>query len=79
MKFAAMYSLAEVLAPIAVFGYILILGANQNTKDRWLRTAAWCAIGASAYGWYRSHHSALGCVLGHSRRHGRLFGTSLSR
>ena len=53
VKFAAMYSLGEVLAPIAVFGYILVLGANQATKDRWLRTAAWCAIGASAYGWYQ--------------------------
>jgi putative inorganic carbon (HCO3(-)) transporter len=53
VELAAIYSLAEALAPIAVFGYILILGANQNTKDRWLRTAAWCAIGASAYGWYQ--------------------------
>jgi putative inorganic carbon (HCO3(-)) transporter len=53
VKFAAIYSLAESLAPIGVFGYILILGANQNTKDRWLRTAAWCAMGASAYGWYQ--------------------------
>ncbi|MFZ0709133.1 MAG: O-antigen ligase family protein [Terrimicrobiaceae bacterium] len=53
VKFAAIYSLGEVLAPIAMFGYILILGANQQTKDRWLRTAAWCAIGASAYGWYQ--------------------------
>jgi putative inorganic carbon (HCO3(-)) transporter len=53
VKFAAVYSLAEALAPIAVFGYILILGAHQSTKDRWLRTAAWCAIGASVYGWYQ--------------------------
>ena len=26
---------------------------TQNTKDRWLRTSAWCAIGAAAYGWYQ--------------------------
>jgi hypothetical protein len=45
--FAALYSLAEVLAPIALFGYILVLGSDQNARDRWLRTAAWCAIGAS--------------------------------
>ena len=51
--FAALYSLAEVLAPIALFGYILVLGSDQNARDRWLRTAAWCAIGASAYGWYQ--------------------------
>ncbi len=53
VQFAAVYALAEVLAPLAVFGYILTLGADQDTKDRWLRTAAWCAILASAYGWYQ--------------------------
>ena len=53
VQFAAIYSLAEALAPIAAFGYILTLGADQKTKDRWLCTAGWCAIGASAYGWYQ--------------------------
>ena len=53
VQFAAIYALAEVLAPIAMFGYILTLGADQDTKDRWLRTSAWCAIIASAYGWYQ--------------------------
>ena len=53
VQFAAIYALAEVLAPIAMFGYILTLGADQNTKDRWLRTSAWCAIIASVYGWYQ--------------------------
>ena len=53
VQFAAVYALAEVLAPIALFGYILTIGADQGTKDRWLRTSAWCAVVASAYGWYR--------------------------
>ena len=53
IQFAAVYALAEVLAPIAVFGYILTLSPSSNTKDRWLRTSAWCAIGAAAYGWYQ--------------------------
>lgn len=53
IQFAAVFSLAEVLAPIGVFGYILTVGPSQNTKDRWLRTSAWCAIGAAAYGWYQ--------------------------
>ena len=53
VQFAAIYALAEVLAPIAMFGYILTLGADQETKDRWLRTSAWCAIIASVYGWYQ--------------------------
>ena len=53
IQFAAVYALAEVLAPIAMFGYILTLSPTSNTKDRWLRTSAWCAIGAAAYGWYQ--------------------------
>ena len=53
IQFAAVYSLGEVLAPIALFGYILTLAPNANTKDRWLRTSAWCAILAAAYGWYQ--------------------------
>jgi putative inorganic carbon (hco3(-)) transporter len=53
IQFAAVYALAEVLAPIAVFGYILTSSPTQDTKDRWLRTSAWCAIGAAAYGWYQ--------------------------
>ena len=53
IQIAAVYALAEVLSPIAVFGYILTLSPTQKTKDRWLRTSAWCAIIASGYGWYQ--------------------------
>ena len=53
IQFAAVYSLGEVLAPIALFGYILTSAPNANAKDRWLRTSAWCAILAAAYGWYQ--------------------------
>jgi putative inorganic carbon (HCO3(-)) transporter len=53
VQFAAVFTLAEVLAPIAVFGYIVTSSPTQNTKDRWLRTSGWCAIGAAAYGWYQ--------------------------
>jgi putative inorganic carbon (hco3(-)) transporter len=53
IQFGAVYALAEVLAPIAMFGYILTLAPSQEVKDRWLRTSAWCAILASAYGWYQ--------------------------
>ena len=51
IQLAAVYALGEVLAPIAMFGYIVTLAPSGNTKDRWLRTSAWCAIGAAAYGW----------------------------
>ena len=53
IQFAAVYSLAEVLAPIAAFGYIICAAPSQDAKDRWLRTSAWCAILVSAYGWYQ--------------------------
>ena len=53
IQFAAVYSLAEVLAPIAAFGYIVCLAPSQEAKDRWLRTSAWCAILVAAYGWYQ--------------------------
>jgi hypothetical protein len=53
IQLAAVYALGEALAPIAMFGYILTLGPSAATKDRWLRTSAWCAIFASAYGWYQ--------------------------
>ena len=53
IQLAAVYALGEALAPVAMFGYILTLGPGTNTKDRWLRTSAWCAILASVYGWYQ--------------------------
>ena len=53
IQFAAVYAAAEALAPIAVFGYIVTLSPSAATKDRWLRTSAWCAIVACAYGWYQ--------------------------
>jgi putative inorganic carbon (HCO3(-)) transporter len=53
IQFAAVYAAAEALAPIAMFGYIITSFPSQATKDRWLRTSAWCAIVACAYGWYQ--------------------------
>jgi putative inorganic carbon (HCO3(-)) transporter len=53
IQLAAVFALGEVLAPIAVFGYIVTLSQTSAMKDRWLRTSAWCAVGAAAYGWYQ--------------------------
>ncbi len=53
VQLAALFALAESIAPFAVFGYVLTAPATQAVKDRWLRSAAWCAILASAYGWYQ--------------------------
>lgn len=53
IQFGAVFALAEALAPISMLGYIVTAGAPTSIKDRWIRTAAWCAIVASAYGWYQ--------------------------
>lgn len=53
IQFGAVYALAEALAPFAAFGFILTAAAPPSVRDRWIRTAAWCAIFASAYGWYQ--------------------------
>ena len=53
IQFAAVYAAAEALAPIAMFGYIVTSSPSAATKDRWLRTSAWCAVVACAYGWYQ--------------------------
>ena len=64
IQFAAVYSLAEVLAPIAVFGYILSLGRSEYkgslaahfrmVRDRGRRLRLVPVF----------YHSAVGCVLG---------------
>lgn len=53
IQFAAVYAAAEALAPIAMFGYIVTGAPSAATKDRWLRTSAWCAVIACFYGWYQ--------------------------
>ena len=53
IQFAAVYSAAEAVAPIAMFGYIVTSSPNAATKDRWLLTSAWCAVVACIYGWYQ--------------------------
>ena len=79
IQFAAVYSLAEVMAPIAMFGYILTLSPSQDTKDRWLRTSAWCAIRGVGIRLVPVYdHPSVGRVLGSCRRIGGLsrnFGT----
>lgn len=50
---AAVYSLGETMAPLALFGYVLLLNPSVAVKDRWVRSFSWAAILASAYGWYQ--------------------------
>ncbi len=53
IQFGAVYALAEAIAPVGAFGFILTASAHPQVRDRWIRTAAWCAILASAYGWFQ--------------------------
>jgi putative inorganic carbon (HCO3(-)) transporter len=51
--FAAIYSTAEYLSPIALMGYAAVSQADERTSDRWIKTAGWATIAACAYGWYQ--------------------------
>ena len=50
---AAIYAFGEVLAPMAMAGYVVSLNAPASIRDRWIRSFSWAAILASAYGWYQ--------------------------
>jgi uncharacterized membrane protein YhaH (DUF805 family) len=52
-KFAAFYALAEFVAPLSLFGYVILLKPFSAVKDRWFCSFAWCALLASVYGWYQ--------------------------
>ncbi len=51
--FAAIYAFGEVLAPVAMAGYVVSLNAAASVRDRWIRSFSWAAVLASAYGWYQ--------------------------
>ena len=49
----AVYALGEVIAPVALAGYVLIRNPDPDTRDRWVRSFSWAAVTVSAYGWYQ--------------------------
>ncbi|RFC48156.1 MAG: O-Antigen ligase [Verrucomicrobia bacterium] len=53
IQFAAVYALAESLAPLALFAFVFVLRPTEQIKDRWIRSFAWASILTSAYGWYQ--------------------------
>lgn len=53
VKLGAVYALGEVLAAISLAGFAFTRGAEESVRDRWMRSFAWGAILASAYGWYQ--------------------------
>jgi putative inorganic carbon (hco3(-)) transporter len=50
---AAVYGAAEYLSAIALMGYTATASIDDQTADRWLKTAGWSAIVASLYGWFQ--------------------------
>jgi len=52
-QLAAVYALAEYLAPIAIMGCAAMAKGNEVILDRWIKTIGWSAVVASLYGWYQ--------------------------
>lgn len=53
VRLAAVYSLAEVLAPMALFAYAFALAPSITVRDRWIRSFSWAAVLVSMYGWFQ--------------------------
>ena len=52
-QFAVLYAGAEVVAPLFLLLYAVLLNPPMAVRDRWVRSFAWGAILVSAYGWYQ--------------------------
>lgn len=52
-QFAAVYALAEYIAPLSIFGCAAMAGGNEKILDRWVRSVGWAAVVVSLYGWYQ--------------------------
>jgi len=50
---AAVYALAEYVAPVSVIGFAAMAGGNEQVLDRWVKSVGWAATLACAYGWYQ--------------------------
>ena len=52
-QFAAVYALAEYVAPLSILGCAAMARGNERILDRWVRSVGWAAVGVSVYGWYQ--------------------------
>lgn len=52
-KFAAVYALAEYIAPLSILGCAALARGNELILDRWIKSVGWAALAASVYGWYQ--------------------------
>jgi putative inorganic carbon (HCO3(-)) transporter len=51
--FAAVYALAEYVAPISIMCMAALAGGNEKILDRWIKSIGWAAVVACIYGWYQ--------------------------
>lgn len=51
--FAAVYALAEYVAPLSILGCAAIANGNERVLDRWVKSVGWAAVVVSLYGWYQ--------------------------
>lgn len=52
-QLAAVYSLAEYVAPLSIMGCAAIARGNERILDRWIKSVGWAAVAVSLYGWYQ--------------------------
>jgi putative inorganic carbon (HCO3(-)) transporter len=52
-QLAVLYAGAEVVAPLFLMLYAILLNPPMEVRDRWIRAFSWGAIFVSAYGWYQ--------------------------
>jgi hypothetical protein len=52
-QLAAVYALAEYVAPLSIMGCAALARGNERILDRWIKTVGWAAVAVSLYGWYQ--------------------------
>ena len=58
-SFAAVFQLAEYLAPLSLMGFAATANASPKTTDRWIQSVGWTGVGVAAYGWFQYFHPPL--------------------
>lgn len=52
-QLAAVYALAEYVAPLSIMGCAAMAKGNEALLDRWIKSVGWAAVTISLYGWYQ--------------------------
>ncbi len=52
-QLAAVYTLAEAIAPLAIMAFAVLHSSQEPVLDRWVKSVGWAAVVVSLYGWYQ--------------------------